>query len=96
MRLQYYFKIGGAPPYISLSHTEEIDAVLDAAVTAPDFATKQQLTWKTQEYLFDELTNVIPLYVQDQISVKWPKVHNDGFSVTAGVQSTPEECWMEK
>ena len=89
-----YYHTGGNPAYVSLLHSAELDGYLDATVTAPDFASKQAASWKAQEFMFNQTSHMIPLCVQEQVTITWPTVHDDRFSLTSGEEWTPEDCWI--
>jgi peptide/nickel transport system substrate-binding protein len=90
-----YYHTGGNPAYVSMVHSAEIDSYLDAAISAPD-ASKQATTWKSQEFLFNQLSHVIPLCVETQVTTTLPQVRDDKFSSTCGEEWTPEDCWISQ
>jgi peptide/nickel transport system substrate-binding protein len=92
--LSSYYHTGGNPAYVSMLHSTEIDGYLDAAISAPDDASKQAASWKSQEFLFNQTSHIIPLCIEEQVTTAWPTVHNDGFSYTSGEEWTPEDCWI--
>jgi len=95
-QLAGYYRTGGAPAYVSLLHSTEIDGYLEAAITATDFASKQAASWKAQEYLFNQTSHMIPLCIETQVTTKWSQVRDDRFSTTSGEEWTPEDCWISK
>ena len=69
--------------------------MIDEANSAPDFQTKQKLTWKVQQEIHDNLTLMFPFIVQSRVTARHPNVHNDGFSIGHQEQWTPEDAWLE-
>jgi ABC-type transport system substrate-binding protein len=94
-RLRGFF-VKGLAYWASIALPQDLGDQILAAVRAPDFATKQALTWKNQSYIFDQITDVVPLWVNSTATFKYPYVHNDGFSVVHAEEWTPEAAWMDK
>jgi peptide/nickel transport system substrate-binding protein len=94
--LSGYYHTGGSPAYVSMVHNTEIDKYLDAAIAAPDYESKKAASWKLQEYLFNDITMMIPLCLEYQVTAYWPQVNNSGLSTTSGEEWTPEDCWISK
>jgi hypothetical protein len=81
--------------YLSWQHSDEVDAMLDAAVAATTVEEMQQLVWDLQAYNQNEI-NFIPLFVVGIISIYYPSVCNCGVFKYAGDQWTPDDCWLLK
>lgn len=94
--LSGYYHTGGSPAYVSMLHYAELDGYLDAAILAPDFASKQAASWKCQEFMFNQTSHMIPLCVETQVTTTWPQVRDDRLSTTAGEEWTPEDCWISQ
>ena len=94
--LSSYYHTGGSPAYVSVLHSAEIDSYLDAVTSAPDFASEQAASWKSQEFLFNQTSHVIPLCIETQVTITWPQVRDDRLSTTSGEEWTPEDCWISQ
>jgi peptide/nickel transport system substrate-binding protein len=92
--LSSYYHTGGSPAYVSMLHSAEIDDYLDAVITAPDLDSRKAASWKSQEFLFNQISQIIPLCVETQVTTTWPQVRDDRFSTTSGEEWTPEDCWI--
>jgi peptide/nickel transport system substrate-binding protein len=95
MRLRWNVR-SDSPDLVSMYRSAEIDAAVDAALAAPDFASKQALTWELQALVFEELAVFLPIYVGDGLCVAYPYVHDHGFCVNNGDYFTPADAWMDQ
>jgi peptide/nickel transport system substrate-binding protein len=95
MRLRWNVR-SDSPDLVSMYRSPEIDAAVDAALAAPDFASKQALTWELQALVFEELAVFLPIYIGDGLCAAYPYVHDHGFCVNNGDYFTPANCWMDK
>jgi peptide/nickel transport system substrate-binding protein len=71
--------------------------VVDSAITAGDFQTKQKWAQEAQKLLIDKYCLVTPIWGFIDNSIRYRYVHNLGvmeFANTA--QWTPEDTWLEK
>jgi ABC-type transport system substrate-binding protein len=84
-------------PYkTTLLHNADIDNAINNAAAAPDFATKQSLTWAAQTALTETYDIWTPVLVNVDLSVKTKKVHGDGIDTTPFGLWTPESAYLDK
>lgn len=79
-----------------IPHFEETDKLIDQALAAPDFATKEKITLQLQQLVFDKYAIFMPLWVMPSIAAKYPKVHDDKIYEAELTTWTPESAWMQK
>jgi peptide/nickel transport system substrate-binding protein len=77
-------------------HNDTIDKAINDAFAAPDFATKQKLTWETQKVINETYCMWTPVLVNIDLSVKTKKVHGDGIDTTPFGLWTPESAYLDK
>jgi peptide/nickel transport system substrate-binding protein len=82
--------------YVSWLHSDEIDAMIDAANTATTFEKRQELVWGIQKWAFEDQINFIPMFVVGVICINQPYVRNSGIFENVADQWRPDDCWLEK
>jgi hypothetical protein len=79
-----------------LYKNDEIDKTIDAAYSAPDFATKQKLTWQLQSLIHDKYCLWTPVIGFVDLSAKNKKAHDDNVDdIPFGIW-TPEKAWISR
>jgi peptide/nickel transport system substrate-binding protein len=77
-----------------IARPPEFQQKLAEVSAAPDFATKQKLTWELQKIGVDNAM-VTWIHTSVGLSARQLKVHDDGFSKILGVEWTPADAWKE-
>lgn len=79
-----------------IPHFDETDKLIDQALSAPDFETKQKITLQLQQLVFDKYAVFTPLWVIPSIAAKYPNVHDDRLWESELTTWTPENAWLSK
>ncbi len=94
---QLVTRYGGTGWYTQMLVPDDYKQVLQNAITAPDFATKQKYTQDAMKMLVDKYALVIPVSPSAIAEARQPYVHDVGLGlVPSNGQWTPEDAWTEK
>lgn len=80
----------------SIPHFDETDKLIDQALSAADFETKQKITLQLQQLVFDKYAIFMPLFVMPSIAAKYLKVRDDKIYEDEVTTWTPESAWLQK
>jgi peptide/nickel transport system substrate-binding protein len=87
---------GGALYTFGMIHPQEIDDLINKALTIADVNSKEGVNRQLQQLVFDKYALFTPIYVQLVVSAKYPDVQNDNFNAVEATMWSPESTWLGK
>jgi peptide/nickel transport system substrate-binding protein len=91
-----FLKTSTLGPAIMTIRPDDVDSTIQKGQAATDFNAKKDGYQQVQSLIIDKYCLVVPMNIIGNFTVRYNKVHDDGFGTPHMSLWTPEKIWIEK